>query len=159
MTSEELLATAAPKSWKQVLGRFDKDLASLSDADFQKRVAPGRNRLYYLLGHLVAVHDRLLPLLGIGDRLHPELDPAFISNPDGTLGDPVSVGDLRKAWTDVNARLTTAFDSYSPQDWLHKHTAVSDEDFATDPSRNRLAVVLSRTNHLSFHTGQIVLAK
>ncbi|HVT97631.1 MAG TPA: DinB family protein [Acidobacteriaceae bacterium] len=159
MTNEELLAGAALKSWKLVLGRFDKDLANLSDADFQKRVAPGRNRLYYLYGHLTAVHDRLLPMLGIGERLHPELDEAFISSPDGATSDSVSVADLRAAWTDVNARLTAAFESYSPQDWLRKHTAVSDEDFVADPTRNRLAVVLSRTNHLSFHTGQFVLAK
>lgn len=159
MSNEELLANAALKSWKQVLGRFDRDLANFSEDDFRKRVAPGRNRLYYVLGHLTAVHDRLLPMLGVGDRLHPELDEPFISNPDGTLGDPVSVADLRKAWTDVNTRLTAAFDTFSPQDWLKKHTAVSDEDFAADPTRNRLAVVLSRTNHLSFHTGQFVLAK
>jgi hypothetical protein len=159
MTHEELLATAALKSWKQVLGQFDKGLATFSDPDFQKRVAPGRNRLYYLLGHLTAVHDRLLPMLGVSDRLHPELDAAFITNSDGALGDPVSATDLRKAWTEINTRLTSAFDRFSPQDWLHKHTAVSDEDFAADPTRNRLAVVLSRTNHLSFHTGQIALAK
>ena len=159
MTNEELLAGAALKSWSQVLDRCDKGFTNLSDEDFQKRVAPGRNRLYYLLGHLTAVHDRMLPLLGIGDRLHPELDEAFISNPDGTLGDPVSVADLRKAWTDVNAQLNAAFGRYSPQDWLQKHTAVSDADFAADPTRNRLSVVLSRTNHLSFHTGQIVLTK
>ena len=159
MTNEELLAAAALKSWKQVLGQFDKGLAALTDNDFQKRVAPGRNRLYYLLGHLAAVHDRLLPMLGVSDRLHPELDEAFISNPDGTHSDTVSVAELRRAWTEVNARLTSAFDRYSPQDWLHKHAAVSDEDFAADPTRNRLAVVLSRTNHLSFHTGQLVLAK
>jgi hypothetical protein len=36
---------------------------------------------------------------------------------------------------------------------------VSEEDFAKDPTRNRLAVVLSRTVHVSFHTGQAVLAK
>lgn len=159
MTNEELLANAALKSWKQVLGQFDKALATFSDPDFQKRVAPGRNRLYYLLGHLTAVHDRLLPMLGIGERLHPELDEAFLTNPDGTLSDPVSAADLRKAWTEINIRLTTAFDRFSPQDWLRKHTAVSDEDFAADPTRNRLAVVLSRTNHLSFHNGQFVLAK
>jgi hypothetical protein len=159
MTNEELLSQAALKSWKLVLERFDKDLASLSDSDFQKRVAPGRNRLYYLLGHLTAVHDRLLPMLGIGDRVYANLDGAFISNPDGTLSDPVSVADLRRAWTDVNSRLTAAFERFSPQDWLHKHTAVSDTDFATDPTRNRLAVVLSRTNHLSFHAGQFVLTK
>jgi hypothetical protein len=159
MTNEELLANAALKSWKQVLGQFDKGLAARTDPDFQKRVAPGRNRLYYLLGHLTAVHDRLLPMLGIGERLHPELDEPFISNPDGTLSDPVSAADLRKAWTGINARLTAAFEGFSPQDWLRKHSAVSDEDFAADPTRNRLAVVLSRTNHLSFHTGQLVLAK
>ncbi len=159
MTNEELLATAALKSWKQVLGQFDKGLAALTDNDFQKRVAPGRNRLYYLLGHLAAVHDRLLPMLGVSDRLHPELDEAFISHPDGAQSDTVSVAELRRAWSEVNSRLSSTFDRYSPQDWLHKHTAVSDEDFAADPTRNRLAVVLSRTNHLSFHTGQLVLAK
>jgi hypothetical protein len=35
---------------------------------------------------------------------------------------------------------------------------VSDEDFAKDPGRNRLAVVPSRTNHMSYHLGQIILA-
>jgi hypothetical protein len=159
MTNEELLGNAALKSWKQILGRFDKDLASLTDEQFQKRVAPGKNRLFYLLGHLTAVHDRLLPMLAVGERLHPELDEAFISNPDGTLADPVPVASLRSAWSEINNQLTAAFDRFTPQDWLHKHEAVSDEDFAADPTRNRLAVVLSRTNHLSFHTGQIVLAK
>jgi hypothetical protein len=159
MTNDELLASAAVQSWKLILGRFDKTIAALSDSDFQKRVAPERNRLYYLLGHLTAVHDRMLPLLLIGDRQHAELDEPFIANPDGTLGDPVSVPDLRKAWTETNNQLTAAFEGFSPQDWLHKHSSVSDADFAADPTRNRLAVVLSRTNHLSFHTGQIILVK
>jgi DinB superfamily len=159
MTNEELLANAALKSWTQVLERFDKGLSALSDDQLQQRVAPGRNRIYYLLGHLTAVHDRLLPMLNIGDRLHPELDEAFISNPDGTLSDPVSVAALRTAWSEINASLTAALDGFAPQDWLQKHAAVSDQDFAADPTRNRLAVVLSRTNHLSFHTGQIILAK
>jgi hypothetical protein len=34
---------------------------------------------------------------------------------------------------------------------IEKHTAMSDEDFAKDLGRNRLAVVLSRTNHMSYH--------
>src|SRR6201999_96761 len=63
MTSEELLGNAALKSWNQVLGRFNKEIAALTDEQFQKRVAPGKNRLFYLLGHLTAVHDRLLPML------------------------------------------------------------------------------------------------
>jgi hypothetical protein len=35
--------------------------------------------------------------------------------------------------------------------------AVSEEDFAKDASRNRFAILLSRTNHLSYHLGQAVL--
>jgi uncharacterized damage-inducible protein DinB len=159
MTNEELLSSAALHSWKQVVGRFDKLLAELSDEQLQKQVGSGRNRLFYLLGHLTAVHDRLLSLLGIGERLHPELDAAFIANPDRTLADPLSAAELRKAWAEVNTRLTSAFERFTPADWLVKHTAISDEDFAKDPTRNRLAVVMNRTNHVSFHTGQVVIAQ
>lgn len=159
MTNEELLSSVPLQSWKQVIGRFDKVLAELSDEQLQKQVAPGKNRLFYLLGHLTAVHDRLLSLLGLGDRLHPELDEAFITNPDRALADPVSAAELRKAWAEINTRLTAAFEKLTPAEWLVKHTAVSDEDFAKDPTRNRLAVVMSRTNHVSFHTGQVVIAK
>ena len=159
MANEELLGITALNSWKLVIGRLDQNLASLTEEQLQKRVAPGKNRLFYLVGHLTAVHDRLFPLLGLGERLHPELDESFISNPDGATADTLSAADLKKAWTEVNSKLTAAFEGFNTSDWLAKHTAVSDEDFAKDPTRNRFAVVLSRTNHASFHTGQAVLAK
>ena len=159
MTNEELYSASALKSWKQVLNRFTEGITALNDAQLQKQVAPGKNRLYYLLGHLSAVHDRLLPMLGIGDRLHPELDAPFLTNPDGAVDDPISAADLKAAWIEINAKLTAAFEQFKPADWLKKHAEVSDEDFAKEPTRNRLAVLLSRTNHLSFHSGQAVLAK
>ena len=159
MTNEELLNLIALNSWKQVISRFDKGLAARSDEQLQTQVAPGRNRLYYLLGHLTAVHDRMFTLLGIGERLHPELDEPFITNPDRPGTDPIPVAELRKAWAEVNGKLTALLESFTAADWLHKHTSVSDEDFATDPTRNRLSVVISRTNHLSFHSGQAVLVK
>ena len=68
------------------------------------------------------------------------------------------------------SRINGAFDSHTlppffsrsaagKSSGLKKHTAVSDEDFSKEPTRNRLAVFLSRTNHASFHTGQIALTK
>jgi hypothetical protein len=159
VTNEELPGITALNSWKLVIGRFDQNLATLTDEQLQTQVAPARNRLIYLLGHLTAVHDRLFPMLGLGERLYPELDETYITNPDRALADPVSASDLKKAWTEVNAKLTDAFEGFTPADWLKKHAAVSDEDFAKDPTRNRLAVVMSRTNHASFHSGQAVLAK
>ena len=159
MTHEELLGLTALNSWKLVIGRLDQNLAALTEEQLQKQVAPGKNRLFYLVGHLTAVHDRMFPLLGLGERLHPELDEPFLTNPDRAHKDSVSASDLKKAWAEVNGKLTSALERFTPEDWLQKHTAVSDEDFAKDPTRNRLALVVNRTNHASFHSGQAVLAK
>jgi DinB superfamily len=159
MTTEELMATNAVNTWKLVIGRFDKGIAPLNDEQLQQQVAPGRNRLYYLVGHLTAVHDRMFSLLDIGERLHPELDDVYITNPDKTHPDPLSATDLKAAWSEVNDKLTAIFEKLTPQEWLQKHTAVSEEDFAKDPTRNRLAILLSRTSHAAFHTGQAVLVK
>ena len=156
---DELLVATVVSSWKQIVNRLDERFSPLGDEQLEKQVAPNKNRLLYLLGHLTAVHDRMLPLLAIGERLHPELDEAYISNPDRTFPDPLSPADLKKAWSEVNTAITSAVEKFSAVDWLKKHTAVSEEDFSKDPSRNRLAVFLSRTNHASFHTGQIALAR
>lgn len=159
MTVEEQLSNTALNAWKLVIGRFDTAIGPLTDEQLQRQVAPGKNRLLYLVGHLTAVHDRLFPLLRVGERLHPELDDIYITNPDRAQPDPVSASALKQAWTEVNSKLTAAFENLTPQQWLEKHGAVSDEDFAKDPTRNRLAVLMSRTNHAAFHTGQAALAK
>jgi hypothetical protein len=156
---EEQYVKNAVASWKQIIGRLDQGWLPLTDEQLQKQIAPGKNRIAYLLGHLTAVHDRMFTLLGIGERLHPELDEAYISNPDGKLPDPIPFSDLKKAWSEVNGALTAAFEKLTPAEWLQKHTAVSEEDFAKDPSRNRFTILLSRTNHVSFHSGQAVLVK
>jgi DinB superfamily len=160
MSSEDLLVRTVLGAWKQSVAQVDKTLASLSDEDLQLEVAPGRNRIYYLLGHLAAVNDRLLPLLRFGDRLHPELDEAFIANPDRTFPmDPLEPSALRSAWSEVNGKLLAAFEQLRPEEWLERHDSVSPEDFAKEPLRNRLAVLLSRTQHTSLHEGQMRLAK
>ena len=115
--------------------------------------------MFYLLGHLTAMHDRMFPLLGLGDRLQPELDEPYIANPDRVIADPLSATELRRVWSEVNNRLTAAFERFTLEDWLHKHTAASDEEFVKDPTCNRLALVLSRTNHASYHLDQAALAK
>jgi hypothetical protein len=153
-----LFAGTAIDSWKLHLGRLDRMLAAFSDDDLQQEIAPGKNRIFYLLGHLAAVHDRMLTLLRLGARLHDELDDDFLTNPDRTRPDRVSAGALREAWAEVNATLTSAMEALPAEAWLERHDAVSAEDFAREPLRNRLAVLLSRTAHMQFHTGQIRLA-
>ncbi len=159
MTNDELFAGTAVKNWKIAIDRLNTTAATLSDDAMQKEVSPGRNRVYYLIGHLAAVHDRMLPLLGLGERLHPELDDQFIAKADRTVPDTVASADLRKAFAEVNAWLTAAIETLPPADWLKKHAAVSDEDFAKDPLRNRMAVLESRIGHAHFHAGQIRLTQ
>src|SRR6266550_2491126 len=157
MTNEELYLAVALNGWKGNLERADKMFSGLSDQEVLKEIAPGKNRLIYLWGHLTATHDAMLPLLGIGQRLHPEFDVAFISNPDKSQAGIPSVELVRKALREVNGRLFEGFASLSAADWLKKHGAVSEEDFLKEPLRNRLAILLSRTNHLAYHLGQTAL--
>ena len=71
MTNEEILSVTVLKSWKLVISRFDRVLSELSDEQLQQQVAPGKNRAFYLVGHLIATHDLS--------------SPCFVSGRDFTL--------------------------------------------------------------------------
>jgi hypothetical protein len=147
------------KTWNAQIDRAGKLFGALSSEETLREIAPGRNRLLYLWGHLTAVHDAMLPLLFLGNRLHPEFDVAFVSSPDKSRADIPSHEQVRRAWNVVNAELREGFEKMSWSDWVQRHSAVSEEDFAEDGSRNRFAILLSRTNHLSYHLGQAVLGR
>jgi hypothetical protein len=55
--------------------------------------------------------------------------------------------------------MKTKFDSLKAEEWLEKHTAVSEEDFKQEPHRNKLNIIVTRTTHLTYHTGQLALLK
>ena len=158
MTSHKLSVQVAINSWRLVVERANKIFSSLTEDELLKEVTPGRNRLIYLWGHLTAFHDAMFPILGLGERLHPELDAIFVSSPDKAGAQLPPVGELRKYWEEVNGKLLSQFATLSENEWLRRHNAVSEEDYAKDPTRNRLAVLLSRTNHMSYHLGQMTLA-
>jgi len=82
MTSHKLSVQVAINSWRLVVERANKTLSNLPEDQLSKEVAPGRNRLIYLWGHLTAIHDAMFPILGLGERLHPDLDAIFVSIPD-----------------------------------------------------------------------------
>jgi len=158
MENEGTFVALGLKTWKAQIERADKLFGSLSSEEVLREIATGRNRLLYLWGHLTAIHDAMLPLLGLRDRLHPEFDVAFVSNPDKSLAGIPSHEEVHRAWNVVNAELWKGFEKMSWSDWVQRHSAVSEEDFVKDASRNRFSILLSRTNHLSYHLGQAVLA-
>src|SRR5437016_6670020 len=100
----------------------------------------------------------MLPLLALRERLHPEFDIAFVTNPDKSQADIPSHEQVRQAWKTINGELWKGFEKMSWTDWLKRHNSVSDEDFAKDASRNRFEVQMSRTKHLSYNLGTAALA-
>jgi hypothetical protein len=157
MSTETSLVDSALRNWSQQIERANNLFAQRTEPQLLLEIVPGKNRLIYVWGHLTSINDALIPLLGFGARLHPELDAMFVKNPD--RGVPiVSARDLKHHWDEINERLGTEFAKLSPSEWAQKHTTVSEEDFQKEPHRNRFTVLLGRTGHMAYHIGQAVLA-
>jgi uncharacterized damage-inducible protein DinB len=159
INQQQLFIKIALSSWDTYINRADKLFASLSDEQLQVETAPGRNSGVYLLGHLTAVHDALLPLLGLGEMLYPQLQDPFLNNPEKSSLAKPSIQELRTYWAEVNKNLSQHFNQFTQEDWLQKHKAVSPEDFEKEPHRNKLNVLVNRTNHVSYHLGQLIYLK
>jgi len=145
--------------WNASLLNWDKILNELTDEQLQKEIAPNKNRGIYVLGHLIAVHDDLIVLLNMGDKLYPELHKIFLASPDKAIAEIPSAQELRASWSKQCEVLKEKFANLQPEEWFEKHTAVSAEDFIKEPHRNKLNIVLTRTTHLNYHTGQLILLK
>jgi hypothetical protein len=158
-TAEDMAVKILIKSWTTQVARITELVATLSDSDLQKEIAPGKNTGVYVLGHLVAVHDALLPLLGFGSKLYPTLEQIFVKSPDKAGHTFPSVSELRKNWNEINDLLLQHYNKLDLEAWLTRHEAVSPEDFAKEPHRNKLNVLISRTTHMSYHHGQLVFLK
>jgi DinB superfamily len=134
-------------------------METLSDEQLKKEVSSSKNTGHYLLGHLIAVNDYMLPLLGLGESLYPELVDVFIKNPDNSELEKPSITSLRKQWNEVHTLLLLKLETLNFEQLLERHTLVSTEDFVKEPHRNKLNVLLSRTSHLAYHIGQLALLK
>lgn len=144
-------------AWNAEIKYTNTTLEKISDEQLMQEIAPGRNRGIYLLGHLVAVHELMLPLLRFDEVQHKDYRKIFIESPDKAISDLPAANILRKQWNEINNKLQSYIDSLPAEEWFTRHASVSEEDFVKEPHRNRLNILLSRTTHLSNHRGQIVL--
>jgi DinB superfamily len=159
MDQKTIFTNMALKAWQQQVDRTSKFISELSDEQLMKEIAPGKNRVVYLVGHLAGIHDAFPEILGLGKRTYPELQSIFLDAPDKSIEKIPTVSELRIIWTAVHDRLKNEFAKMSPEDWFKRHESMTDEDFEKDPARNKLSVLLTRTNHLAYHFGQMRLLK
>jgi hypothetical protein len=154
-TEKELFIKMVLSNWELQIGRMNSLLGKFSDEELSAQTAPGRNTGVYLLGHLAAVSDGLFTFLGVGERLNPAMDDVFLRKPDNSGIEKPSIAELKEYWNKVNAVLADKISQIQPDEWFNRHTAVSEEDFAKEPHRNKLNIIINRTNHLSYHLGQL----
>jgi hypothetical protein len=159
MQTDQIIVKMVLDRWYASIKSCNALFEAMSDEQLQKEIAPGKNRGIYLLGHLVAVHDDMMRLLNFGDKLYPELYEPFIKSPDKATSDLPSAKELREYWSKQNEVLTQKINSLQPAEWFERHSAVSAEEFVNEPHRNKLNIMITRTSHLAYHTGQLVLIK
>lgn len=145
--------------WNGSILNLNKHLADLTDEQLNMEIAPGKNRGIYLLGHLIAVHDDMLILLGMGDKLFPGLNEPFIKQADKVATSIPGAAELRGMMEKQNAYMKERFEQTTADEWFSKHTAVTEDEFQKEPHRNKLNIIITRTSHLQYHSGQIVLLK
>ena len=143
--------------WNGSILSTNKYLNALTDEQLQKEIVPNKNRGIYILGHLIAAHDSMLTLLDMGEKMYPELQEPFLKLADKATDNLPSVAELRASWNKQCTQLQEAFEKLKPEEWFEKHTAVSEEDFAKEPHRNKINIIITRTSHLQYHTGQLAL--
>jgi hypothetical protein len=159
MDQQEIFVRMGLATWNMQIARAEKVFNAFTEEDFYSKVAPGKNSVFYLYGHLASYHDALKEMLGLGKRSKPEYAVLFLQNPDGASDEYPSLEELKAYWASVHAELTALFSTLPGNEWFERHNAMTDDDFAKDPARNRLSVLLNRANHVAYHLGQVTLVK
>lgn len=158
-TEFDLVVKMTITAWDAQNNSLNKLLSELAEVQWQIEIAPGKNRGIYLLGHLIAVHDNMLTVLGFSEKLYPELYTVFVKNPDDKSKDLPTVASLIKNLQTVSTKLNEHIRATSTAQWMERHMSVSPEDFIKEPHRNKLNIIISRTNHFAYHLGQLMLLK
>jgi hypothetical protein len=159
MDQQQLFVKMGLASWNLQIARAEKVFNAFTDEQFYSPVAPGKNRIIYLYGHLATYHDALKETLGLGKYDKPEFGVLFLKEADNATTVLPTLAELKNYWEKVHAELNELFVNLPAAEWFKRHNAMTDEDFTKDPSRNKLSVLLNRANHVAYHIGQVNLVK
>jgi DinB superfamily len=143
--------------WNAYNRIMQKTLDSITEENFYKPIVADGNSPSWLMGHLADTDDALLKLFGIRERLFPELATIYHHERGANQSGHLTKDELMTKWKAIVAELDRNFSSMSESDWHARHMAVSEEDFKTEPHRNKLNVMLSRVTHKASHLGQIAM--
>ena len=147
----------------QLLDQWDNKIQETTDlfVSFREQhamepVGPGKNRVIYILGHLIVASDCFLAALELNGRCYPEYDELFLT-PQHPANEYPAYDLLLQQWVSINEILSAYLRQLSPADWKSKHNYISETDFIFEHKRNKFNVLLNRNAHLFHHAGQLAL--
>ena len=152
-TKEEIAVKMILAAWQSQQESINKTLSVLSDEDLNAEVATGKNKAIWIVGHLAVVNDRLFSILELGEKIGSNYEEYFYNGETKT--EVPSADGARKYWENTSTLLNKKIANFTTNDWFQKHALVSAEDFAKEPHRNKLNVLINRTNHMAHHGGQL----
>lgn len=132
------------QSWLLQNRKISNLINRLSDEDLQKDVVLGRNSGLYLLGHLIASNDILMPLFGFGEKMYPEYEKIFLCTPDKCAQNFPPTNLVRSHWFSLNEELRKQFGAMNENQFCNSEGA-----------GERLKIMLSVVNHQCYHLGQL----
>jgi hypothetical protein len=154
---EKLFIQMAITQWKISNEKINTVFETISSKQYASPIAPGANSAAWILAHLAGANDNLFPLLTLGDLRFPMINGMAKSN--HSPHNEIEKDELKACWLSINSSLLHEFNRMQPEEWFDRHNSISPEDFIKEPHRNKLNVLLSRTNHQAHHAGQLALIK
>ena len=154
----ELLKRIALQHWAATNLKIERTIESISEARYSAELAPGCSTPAWIFCHLLQVNDNMFPILGFGANLYPELHDVMNSK-EIAPHTAFELDELRQMWIHVGSKLLEHFNGMTGDQWLEKHSNISEDNFKKEPHRNKVNVVLHRLIHMSHHAGQLALIK
>ena len=156
MEANDLIVRQVLDTWWNKVEETTSLFDTIGEQNAMWPVAPGKNRVIYLLGHLLVIHDGLLTTLEIGERRYASYDELFLT-PQHTANVYPPYTLLLDQWIDLNMHLRNKLAALTGTDWLSKHHHISEENFRLQPGKNKFCALLCMTTHLFHHAGQLAL--
>ena len=72
MNHKEITVKMILSGWENGQDRIKKALSVLSDENMDLEIAPGRNKVSWIIGHLSAVNDSLFSILALGEKINED---------------------------------------------------------------------------------------
>src|SRR5438105_993843 len=99
--TNQIIVKMVLDAWNSKINEANILFDSLTDEQLKNEVAPGRNTGIYLLGHLTATHDLMLPIVGFGEQIYPQLKATYNDNADAKRYTETA-SELRQYWKNIN---------------------------------------------------------